>query len=92
MLIRRRITRLVAQPALRIAGTVTDTHGNPLVRRVLLYDESQTVIAQTWSAADGTASFAVSGANGNNRFVARAIGNVGECDDISCPMRGVSMG
>lgn len=92
MLIRPRVIRLVALPPLRIAGTVTDTRGNPLVRQVFLYDESQTVIAQTWSAADGTASFVINGANSNNRFVARAIGNVGECDDISCPMRGVSMG
>ena len=79
---------LFPAPALRIAGTVTDTAGNPLSRRVILYDERGAAIAETVSAADGSASFTVSGANGNNRFVVRALGNAGECDDISCPLRG----
>jgi len=80
--------RLHAAPPLRIAGTVTDTAGNPLSRRVLLYDEGGAVVAETVSAANGAATFTVSGANGNNRFVARAVGHAGECDDISCPLTG----
>lgn len=79
---------LAPAQTLRIAGVVTDPAGNPLSRRVLLYDERGAVVAETTSAADGTASFTVSGANGNNRFVARAVGHAGECDDISCPIRG----
>ncbi len=75
-------------PDLRVGGTVTDTAGNPLSRRVILYNEAPAPIAETWSAADGTFSFVVSGANINNRYVVRAVGRVGECDDISCPMRG----
>ena len=76
-----------SQP-LRVSGTVTDTAGNPLVRRVILYDETGAAVAETVSAADGSASFTLAGANGNNRFVARAVGFSGECDDISCPLKG----
>lgn len=82
------LLRIYAAPHLRISGTVTDPAGNPLSRRVILYDESGAAIAETTSAPDGTAAFVVSGANGNNRFVARAVGHAGECDDISCPLTG----
>lgn len=73
---------------LRVTGTVTDPAGNPLVRRVILYDESGAVRAETWSAPDGTATFDLAGANRNNRYIVRAMGNSNECDDISCPMQG----
>ena len=77
-----------AMPGLRISGTVTDTAGNPLSRRVILYNEALTPIAETRSSASGQASFTLAGANGNNRYIVRAVGNAGECDDISCPVRG----
>lgn len=86
------LTVLHPAASLRIAGTVTDTGGSPLSRRVLLYDESQTVIAETTSNAAGQATFVLSGKNANNRFVARAIGHAGECDDISCPIQGTAAG
>lgn len=81
------VLRLSQAPRLRISGVVTDTVGNPLSRLVLLYDEAHNIIAQTWSGADGAVRFEVDG-NTNNRFTARAIGNVVECDDISCPIMG----
>lgn len=80
-----------AEPPLRIAGTVTDTAGRPLVRRVLLYDSALTQLAEAWSDAAGHVEFTVRGANGHNLFVARAIGALGECDDISCRVRGVAV-
>lgn len=80
--------RLYPGVPLRIRGVVTDTAGDPLSRQVILHDETSKPIAETRSAADGTFSFIVTGANFNNRYVVRAVGHVGECDDISCPMRG----
>ena len=82
------LSPLYPSPDLRVSGTVTDTAGNPLSRRVILYDESGAAVAETWSGADGYASFTITGKNGHNRFVARALGFSGECDDISCPLRG----
>lgn len=79
---------IAAAPDLRLSGLVTDTAGNPLSRRVILYDSAQAAVAETFSAADGTFSFVVSGRNFNDRYVVRAVGHSGECDDISCPMRG----
>ena len=74
-------------PDARVSGTVTDTAGNPLVRRVILYDAALRPIAGTWSDTQGRASFTVTGRNTRDRFVVRAVGNTGECDDISCPVR-----
>lgn len=76
-------------PASHISGTVTDTAGNPLSRLVLLFNSANDIVDRQWSDSAGNVRFDLpAGRNVNDKYVARAIGNINECDDVSCPMQG----
>lgn len=82
------LLKLRPMPLQRIAGTVTDTQLRPLSRLVQLFNnQSKQLVAETESDASGYAEFILEGVNGNDRFIARAVGLAAECDDISCPIR-----
>lgn len=73
---------------LRISGSVSAKAGGGIIRRVILRDHNRILIAEAISAADGWISFETNGTP-NDVFVAHGCGIAGECDAISCPIKGV---